>query len=233
MDQPEGERKLAAILCADVVGYSRLMQEDDQGTLRSLTERRAIFAAQVEASSGRIVNAPGDSVLAEFASVVNAVQCAVDIQRAIVEANAGLPENRRMQYRIGVNLGDVLSDAAGIYGDGVNIAARLESLAPAGGICVSQPVRDQVRSRLSLEFEDMGEKSVKNIAEPVRVFSVAGEAASAEAAVPAAAAQPAPPSMPDIYAYVGGILRLKYARHSHDNFFGCHVKIFDKARMRI
>ena len=188
------ERKLAAILCADVVGYSRLMQEDDQATLRALTERRAIFAAQVDATGGRIVNAPGDSVLAEFASVVSAVQCAVDIQRAIAEANSALPESRRMQYRIGVNLGDVLSDAAGIYGDGVNIAARLESLARAGGICVSQPVRDQVRSRLALDFEDMGEQKVKNIAEPVRVFRVAGEAAPI---APEAAAKPASPSLPD------------------------------------
>ncbi|MGH8674548.1 MAG: adenylate/guanylate cyclase domain-containing protein [Burkholderiales bacterium] len=195
MDRPEVERKLAAILCADVVGYSRLMQEDDQATLRALTERRAVFAAQVDAAGGRIVNAPGDSVLAEFASVVSAVQCAVNIQRAIVESNSGLPESRRMQYRIGVNLGDVLSDAAGIYGDGVNIAARLESLAPAGGICVSQPVRDQVRSRLALDFEDMGEQKVKNIAEPVRVFRVAGEAAPV---APEAAAKPAPPSLPDL-----------------------------------
>ena len=192
MDRSEIERKLAAILCADVVGYSRLMQEDDQATLRALTERRAVFAGQVDAAGGRIVNAPGDSVLAEFASVVSAVRCAVNIQRAIVESNSGLPESRRMQYRIGVNLGDVLSDAAGIYGDGVNIAARLESLAPAGGICVSQPVRDQVRSRLALDFEDMGEQKVKNIAEPVRVFRVAGDAA------PAAAAKPAPPSLPDL-----------------------------------
>ena len=174
MDRPDAERKLAAILSADVVGYSRLMQDDDQATLRALTERRA--------------------VLAEFTSVVNAVQCAVSIQRAIAESNSSLPESRRMQYRIGVNLGDVLSDAAGIYGDGVNIAARLESLAPAGGICVSLPVRDQVRSRLAFDFEDMGEQTVKNIAEPVRVFRVAGEAA---ASAPVTAAKGAPP-LPDL-----------------------------------
>ena len=193
MDEAGVERKLAAVLSADVVGYSRLMQEDDKATLQALTERRAVFAAQVASSGGRIVNAPGDSVLAEFASVVNAVECAVNIQRAIAQTNTGLPESRRMQYRIGVNLGDVLVDAAGIYGDGVNIAARLESLAPAGGICVSQPVRDQVRSRLALAFEDMGEQTVKNIAEPVRVFRVAGEAAAA----PATATTRASPPLPD------------------------------------
>jgi adenylate cyclase len=193
MDEAGVERKLAAVLSADVVGYSRLMQEDDKATLKALTERRAVFAAQVAGSGGRIVNAPGDSVLAEFASVVNAVECAVNIQRAIAASNADLPESRRMQYRIGVNLCDVLVDAAGIYGDGVNIAARLESLAPAGGICVSQPVRDQVRSRLALAFEDMGEQTVKNIAEPVRVFRVAGEAAAAPSTP---STRPTPP-LPD------------------------------------
>ncbi len=190
-----------------MVGYSRLMQEDDKATLHALTERRAIFAAEVAATNGRIVNAPGDSVLAEFASVVNAVQCAVAIQRAVGEANASVAESRRMRYRIGVNLGDVLSDGAGIYGDGVNIAARLESLAPAGGICVSQPVRDQVRSRLALIFEDMGERTVKNIAEPVRVFCIAGDPvlvaadiadATAVFAVACEAAHPALPDRPSI-----------------------------------
>jgi len=185
MDRSDVERRLAAVMAADVVGYSRLMQQDDQATLRALTERRALFAAQVQASGGRIVNTPGDSVLAEFAAVVNAVQCAVSVQRLIEEANAALPEPRRMHYRIGVNVGDVLLDSTGIYGDGVNIAARLEALAPAGGICVSQTVRDQVRSRLALDFEDMGEQTVKNIVEPVHVYRIAGQAAPA-VAMPAA-----------------------------------------------
>ncbi|MEJ8826685.1 adenylate/guanylate cyclase domain-containing protein [Variovorax humicola] len=142
------------------------MQEDDQATVWALTERRALIAVHVEAAGGRIVNAPGDSMLTEFASVVSAVQCAVNVQRAMEEANSGLPESRRMRYRIGVNLGDVLADSDGIYGDGVNIAARLESLAAAGGICASQAVRDQVSNRLALQSEDMGEQAVKNIAEP-------------------------------------------------------------------
>jgi adenylate cyclase len=172
MHRPGAERKLAAILAADVVGYSRLMQADDQATLQALTERRALFAERVTGHGGRIVNAPGDSILAEFASVVSAVQCALDVQRALAESNAGLTEPRRMQFRIGVNLGDVLVGASGIYGDGVNIAARLESLAAPGGICISSSVHDQVKNRLALEFEDLGERQVKNIAEPVRVFRI-------------------------------------------------------------
>jgi adenylate cyclase len=178
MEKGGVERRLSAVLCADVVGYSRLMQDDDNATLRALTECRGVFSTQIEKNGGRIVNAPGDSVLAEFVSVVNAVECAVSIQRAIAQANAGIAESRRMQFRIGINLGDVLVDPTGIYGDGVNIAARLESLAPAGGICVSQSVRDQVRSRMDLAFEDMGEQAVKNIAEPVRAFRLMGEVAA-------------------------------------------------------
>jgi adenylate cyclase len=161
------ERKLAAILAADVVGYSRLMQEDDRGTLEALTERRKLFSERVAARGGRIVNAPGDSILAEFTSVVDAVEAALEIERSCAS------DGTRMQFRIGVNLGDVLTDAAGaIYGDGVNIAARLETLAPPGGICVSQAVHDQVRTRLRLEFEDLGEKAVKNIATPVRAYRI-------------------------------------------------------------
>ena len=190
MERSNGERRLAAVIAADVVGYSRLMQEDDQATVWALTERRALIAVHVEAAGGRIVNAPGDSMLAEFASVVSAVQCAVNVQRAMEEANSGLPESRRMRYRIGVNLGDVLADSDGIYGDGVNIAARLESLAAAGGICVSQAVRDQVRNRLALQFEDMGDQAVKNIAEPVRVFRVVVDATSDGQVAPAAAVKP-------------------------------------------
>ncbi|HUG79283.1 MAG TPA: adenylate/guanylate cyclase domain-containing protein, partial [Burkholderiales bacterium] len=179
MDRPGVERKLAAILAADVVGYSRLMQQDDEATLQALNERRALFSEQVTSHGGRIVNAPGDSILSEFLSVVNAVECALAIQRALTERNADLPEQRRMQFRIGINLGDVLVDTAGIYGDGVNIAARLESLSVPGGICVSKPVRDQVKQRLALEFEDLGEQMVKNIAEPVRAFRIVLEARAA------------------------------------------------------
>ncbi|MGH9576817.1 MAG: adenylate/guanylate cyclase domain-containing protein, partial [Terriglobales bacterium] len=166
-------RKLAAILAADVVGYSRLMQNDDQATLAALMGHRALFADKVATRGGRIVNAPGDSILAEFASVVDAVDCAQEIQRALSERNAGIPDAKRMQFRIGINVGDVLVDSAGaIYGDGVNIAARLESLAPPGGICVSKAVHDQVKSRLRLEFENLGERTVKNIEAPVHAFRV-------------------------------------------------------------
>jgi adenylate cyclase len=158
-------RRLAAIVAADVVGYSRLMQEDDRATLAALTERRKLFAETVSGHRGRIVNAPGDSILAEFGSVVDAVEAAVEIQRQCAA------DGKSMQFRIGVNLGDVLVDDAGaIYGDGVNIAARLESLAAPGGICVSQPVYDQVRRRVEVEFEDAGEQAVKNIAAPVRAY---------------------------------------------------------------
>lgn len=161
------ERRLAAILAADVVGYSRLMGEDDRAALALLTERRQLFSGVVAGHRGRIVNAPGDSILAEFPSVVDAVEAAVEIQRRCV-ADGG-----RMQFRIGVNLGDVLVDDSGaIYGDGVNLAARLESLAAPGGVCVSKVVRDQVAARLRLDFEDLGEKTVKNIAAPVHAFQV-------------------------------------------------------------
>jgi len=191
MDLPHVERRLTAVLAADVVGYSRLMQSDDEATLRALTERRAVFADRVVADGGRVVDTAGDSVLAEFPSIFRAVQCAIAVQRGLEEANAPLAEDRRMRYRIGVELGDVLSDGQGIYGDGVNIAARLQGLAPPGGICVSQAVREQVGHRLALRFEDLGDQPVKNIAGPVRVFRIALEQ-DAEAASDAAHAPAAP-----------------------------------------
>lgn len=167
-------RRLSAILAADVVGYSRLMQQDDQATVRALTERRAIFAARVAAHRGRIVNAPGDSILAEFPSVRDAVDCAVEIQREIAARNTEMPEpGQRMQFRIGINLGDVIvEDDGSIYGDGVNIAARLESLADYGGVALSASAYDQVRDRPAYRFADRGEHEVKNIARPVRVYAV-------------------------------------------------------------
>ena len=167
-------RRLSAILAADVVGYSRLMQQDDQATVRALTERRAIFAGRVAAHRGRIVNAPGDSILAEFPSVRDAVDCAVEIQREIAARNAGMPgRGERMQFRIGINLGDVIvEDDGSIYGDGVNIAARLESLADYGGVALSASAYEQVRDRPGYRFADRGEQQVKNIARPVRVYAV-------------------------------------------------------------
>jgi adenylate cyclase len=166
------ERKLTVILCADVYGYSRLMGDDEEATLRTLTSHRKLIDSSIEQHHGRFVNSAGDSVLAEFASVVEALNCAVEIQAALKAENAELPLERRMQFRIGVNLGDVMVEGEQIYGDGVNVAARLESLAEPGGICISDVVHGQVRTKLELRYQDLGEQHVKNIAEPVRVLRV-------------------------------------------------------------
>ncbi len=167
------QRRLSAILAADVVGYSRHMQRDAQATVRALTERRAIFAERAAARGGRIVNAPGDSILAEFPSVIDAVESAVEIQKEIAARNAALAHSdQRMQFRIGINLGDVIVEDGAIYGDGVNIAARLESLADYGGIALSASAYDQVRDRLQYRIVDRGTEQVKNIARPVRVYAV-------------------------------------------------------------
>jgi adenylate cyclase len=166
------ERKLAAILCADVYGYSRLMGEDEEATLRTLTSHRKLIDSQIENHHGRFVNSAGDSVLAEFASVVEAVNCAVEIQTGLKADNASIAPERRMEFRIGVNLGDVMVEGAQIYGDGVNVAARLESLADPGGICISGTAYDHVRDKLALGYEDRGEQAVKNIARPVHVWRV-------------------------------------------------------------
>ncbi|MBI3800674.1 MAG: adenylate/guanylate cyclase domain-containing protein, partial [Deltaproteobacteria bacterium] len=161
-----------AILSADVKGYSRLMGADEEGTLRTLTAYREEMLAIIRQHRGRFVGSAGDSVLAEFASVVDAVQCAVVMQATLKAENASLPPNRRMEFRIGINLGDVMVDGEQIYGDGVNIAARLESLADAGGICISGTVHEHIKNKLTLNYEDLGEQQVKNIAEPVRVWRV-------------------------------------------------------------
>jgi adenylate cyclase len=169
------ERKLTAILCADVYGYIRLMGEDEKATLQTLTSYRKIIDSLIEQHRGRFVNSAGDSVLAEFASVVNAVECAVEIQTELKAENASLPPDQRMEFRIGVNLGDVMVEGEQIYGDGVNVAARLESLAEPGGICISDTVHVQIRDKLALGYEDAGEQEVKNIARPVRVWRVVAE----------------------------------------------------------
>jgi adenylate cyclase len=164
------ERKLVAILSADVEGYSRLMGDDEVATVRAITEYRGVIASAVAGHSGRIVDAPGDNVLADFASVVDAVQCAVDIQRELQSRNAELPLSRQMRFRIGINLGDVIVEGERLYGDGVNIAARLESLAEGGGICLSGTAYDQIEGKLPFICEFAGEHTVKNIARPVRVY---------------------------------------------------------------
>jgi adenylate cyclase len=168
----EVKRKLTAILNADVKGYSRLMGEDEKGTVHTLNTYKEIMAGLIQHHHGRVVDAPGDNVLAEFGSVVDAVECAVEIQRELKTRNAELPENRRMEFRIGVNLGDVIEDGEQILGDGVNIAARLESLSEAGGICISGTAFDHVKNKLNLGYKYLGEQTVKNILEPVRVYRV-------------------------------------------------------------
>ena len=172
MTTQEVKRKLTAILSADVKGYSRLMGEDEESTAHTLNTYKKVMADLIQVHHGRVVDAPGDNILAEFASVVDAVRCAVDIQKELKTRNAELPENRRMEFRIGVNLGDVIEDGQQILGDGVNIAARLESLSDAGGICISGTAYDHVENKLSLGYEYLGEQTVKNIAKPVRVYRV-------------------------------------------------------------
>ena len=167
------ERRLTAILAADVVGYSRLMGSDEAGTLAQLKEvRREIVDGKIAEHRGRIVKVTGDGILAEFPSVVSAVACAVELQRAMQQRGASIPDDRSIQFRVGVNLGDVIVEGDDIYGDGVNVAARLESVAAPGGIAVSQSVRDQVGNRLDLVFEDCGEQQLKNIEKPIRIYSI-------------------------------------------------------------
>jgi adenylate cyclase len=170
MTTQEVKRKLTAILSADVKGHSRLMGEDEEWTLRTLNTYKEVMRSLIQQYRGRVVNAPGDNVLADFASVVDAVQCAVEIQQVLRARNALLPENRRMEFRIGINLGDVIEEGDSIYGDGVNIAARLEGLAEAGGICISESAYQQIENKLPLKYEYLGEHEVKNIAKPVRVY---------------------------------------------------------------
>jgi TolB-like protein/class 3 adenylate cyclase len=172
MTPQEVKRKLVAILSADVKGYSRLMGEDEEGTIRTLNTYKEVMSNLIQQQRGRVVDAPGDNVLAEFGSVVDAVRCAVDIQKELKTRNGELPENRRMEFRIGVNLGDVVEDGEQILGDGVNIAARLESLSEAGGICISGTAFDQVRNKVDLRYKYLGEQTVKNIALPVRMYKV-------------------------------------------------------------
>jgi len=179
MTTQEVKRKLTAILSADVKGYSRLMGEDELGTIYTLNVYKEIMRNLIQQHHGRVVDAPGDNLLAEFASVVDAVQCAVEIQKELKTRNGELPENHRMEFRIGVNLGDVVEDGEQILGDGVNIAARLESLSEAGGICISGTAFDQVKNKLNLGYKYLGEQTVKNILEPVRVYQVLMEAEAA------------------------------------------------------
>src|ERR1700757_3571975 len=185
-------RRLAAILAADVAGYSRLMGADEEGTLDRLKLLRCELAdPKIKEHRGRIVKTTGDGLLVEFGSVVDAVRCAVDVQREMAERNTAVAAERRIEFRIGINLGDIIKDRGDIHGDGVNVAARLEALAEPGGICVSRVVRDQVRDKLDFAFDDVGEQQVKNIARPVRVYRVRGTAAKSSS-TPAPSALPLP-----------------------------------------
>ena len=166
------ERRLAAIIAADVAGFSRLMGLDEVGTAHTLREHRAASDALVTKHGGRIVKTTGDGVLLEFPSVVDAVECAVAVQAVMAERNDAIPQDRRMLYRIGINLGDILIEGDDILGDGVNLAARLESIAEPGGICISSSAYDQVRGKVAVEFADLGEQRLKNIDHPVRVYAV-------------------------------------------------------------
>ena len=172
MDRKPFKRKLTAIFSADVEGYSRMMSEDEDTTVRTLKAYRELIAEIIQKHQGRVVDFPGDNLLAEFASVVDAVQCAVAVQKDLKRRNNELPENRRMEFRIGVNLGDVIEDEKTIYGDGVNIAARIEGLAARGGICVSGSAYEQIKNKLTLGYEYIGERTVKNIPDPVKVYRV-------------------------------------------------------------
>src|ERR1700741_4986061 len=173
------QRRLAAIVSADVAGYSRLMGRDDSETLARLkAHRRELIDPKIAEYGGRIVKTTGDGLLLEFPSVVDAVRCAVDVQRGMAERNAGVPPEQRIDFRIGVNVGDIIIDGDDIFGDGVNVAARLQTLAEPGEICVSKVVRDQVLDKLNFAFEDLGSQKVKNIARPIEAYRVAlgGEA---------------------------------------------------------
>jgi adenylate cyclase len=170
MEAPPLERKLVAILAADVASYSRLMEIGEEGTLATLSAFRLVTDRLISRHEGRICGTAGDSILAAFGSALAAVQCAVEIQNELAHENNDLEKNRRMQFRIGINVGDVMLKDGDIFGDGVNIAARLEGLADPGGICISRGIHDHVMKKLPFEFEELGERSVKNIAQPVRVY---------------------------------------------------------------
>ncbi len=189
MDPLNVKRRLTCILAADAVGYSKQMSLDEEGTIRILAAHRAVIDGIIAFHQGRIIGTAGDSVLAEFASAVEAVRCAIEMQDAIRTRNDSLPEDRRMIFRVGVNLGDVVVKDNDILGDGVNVAARLESIAEPGGVCISSSVYDQVTGKLDLGFQDIGEQPLKNISRPIRVYRISG---TAPASSPAKAAAPVP-----------------------------------------
>jgi len=191
------ERRLAAILAADLVGYSRLIEADEEGTLGRLKVVRVeLIDPRIASHHGRIVKTTGDGLLVEFASVVDALDCAAEVQAAMAKSNAPLPPDRRIEFRIGINVGDIVVEGGDILGDGVNVAARLEGLAEPGGICVSARVQEDTAGRLDLTFEDRGEQALKNIARPVRAYRVVTAARSASARASLLPPLPDKPSIP-------------------------------------
>src|SRR6516164_1775738 len=190
-------RRLVAVFAADVEGYSRLMGADEVGTLQGLTDRRAILDKAIADHRGRIANTAGDSVLAEFGSAVDAVQCAVEAQAALAGANSSQAPERRICFRIGVHIGDVMVRAGDLFGDGVNIAARLQSIAKPGGVCISGATYDQVRKALPVTFVDLGAQQVKNIQEPIRAYQVGSPSETQEAALARVVEAESPPPLPD------------------------------------
>ena len=207
MAQEKFKRKLTTILSTDVAGYSRLMGDDEAATVKTLEQYKEIMFELIREHRGRVVNSPGDNLLAEFTSVVDAVQCAVAVQKELQARNTELPENRKMQFRIGVNLGDVIEEESRIYGDGVNIAARLESLADPGGICISKTAFDQIETKLPLGYEYLGEQSVKNIAKPVGAYRVVLESRITDKK-PSAEKPKSSGRKPLIYGLVGVVVLL-------------------------
>ncbi|MBW2182056.1 MAG: adenylate/guanylate cyclase domain-containing protein [Deltaproteobacteria bacterium] len=172
MNTKNAQRKLAALVSADVVGYSRLMGDNEMATIETLTACRELMSNSIKQYRGRLVDSTGDNLLAEFVSVVDAIECAVDIQKNLKSQNQKLPEKRRMAFRIGVNLGDIIQDGDSIFGDGVNIAARMEGLAEAGGICISGTAYEHVKNKSHFGYESLGKQKVKNISDPVRAYRV-------------------------------------------------------------
>src|SRR5262245_6350368 len=190
------ERRLAAILAADIAGYSALMGADEARTVRDLKAHQTVVLPMISAHGGRVIDTAGDGVLAEFGSAVNAVKCAVAVQKTMVEHNALVEPERRMQFRIGINIGDVIHDETRLYGDGVNVAARLENLAEPGGICISRKVYEEVAGKMQVAFVDLGEQQLKNIAQPARVYRISDQQlAAARVTAKPALALPDKPSI--------------------------------------
>lgn len=209
MVEERAQRRLAAILAADVVGYVRLMERDEAGTFAALKARRkSVLEPLVSRYSGRVFKVAGDGVLVEFGSAVNAVQCAIDLQQAMNEANAGLADDRRILLRVGINLGDVIVEGSDLYGDGVNLASRLEAIADPGGILVSDAAYEQIRNKIATAFEDLGPQALKHVAEPVRTWRFAGMAAAAPAVPAGEADKPSVAVLP--FANMSGDLAQEY-----------------------